>query len=814
MINAAEPAAVRPSSRQRYVVAVLCFLLGAGKSTYNRVTPPNKERIMVRARRGFLVSFVTALFIVAGLACHHPALAPASGERYVHDPKMKETLVDVFPGMDGPNLNLTQEDIRGRIVWNLWVGDSGLMWDYLAQHGFGTADLLKTIDSRRRAHRFAEMGIINQPGFQTATKPDQYGLFIDEPKPGDPDGQIDSKIDDYTYGRSSGVVGLRISRNPKFDTAAEKKWMERVRVGGGVNRDFYENPGYFNKPDLVRPYIVGMACAFCHVGPDPVRPPADPENPKWSNLNDYVGAQYLKVWAVFVPPNPKTGKDEEDSFVWQLIHSNPQGTLDTSFIATDYLNNPGTMNGIYSLGERVKRAAKAVSNKPAAYDPMIEYLTGGALDLRNIKEHMDKDLVIPRVLKQGDDSVGLAGALSRVYVNIGEAWPESSKHFQPLIGGPGFDPSSPLRSQTPVPVKTLQQTSAAWNWSEERSPYLANYLIKVAQPLLLKDAPGGAAYLKATPEQLDRGKIVFAENCARCHSSKQPPEDVDPRSPAGIEWFRQQVQSDPNYFTRNFLSDERRKRVTDIGTNATRAAGTNAMGGHIWDNFSSETYKTLPKVQAFQVDNPFDASKPITIDIAEGGPGYYRPPSLISLWSSAPYLHNNTVGKYVGDPSVDGRMKAFQDGIERMLFIQPRENIIWRTTKTSYIHVPLAYLPEILQGLIKQHPDLIDVGQNVKIGPIPRGTPINLISNTNLDAGLDLAVKRLELFNSIVDALVDIQANHLNEEQATEVMRQRVVPKFLAVNKCADFVEDKGHEFGRNLPLADKKALIELLKTF
>ena len=34
------------------------------------------------------------------------------------------------------------------------------------------------------------------------------------------------------------------------------------------------------------------------------------------------------------------------------------------------------------------------------------------------------------------------------------------------------------------------------------------------------------------------------------------------------------------------------------------------------------------------------------------------------------------------------------------------------------------------------------------------------------------------------------------------------------MNKCPDFIEDKGHMFGTNLPVEDKKALIELLKTF
>jgi hypothetical protein len=104
--------------------------------------------------------------------------------------------------------------------------------------------------------------------------------------------------------------------------------------------------------------------------------------------------------------------------------------------------------------------------------------------------------------------------------------------------------------------------------------------------------------------------------------------------------------------------------------------------------------------------------------------------------------------------------------------------------------------------------------QNLRIGPIPEGTPINLISNTNLEAGLDLALRRIDLFNAIVDTLVKIKAGNLNEAQATELMRTNVVPKFLAVNTCPDFIEDKGHEFGKNLPLADKRALIELLKTF
>ncbi len=43
-----------------------------------------------------------------------------------------------------------------------------------------------------------------------------------------------------------------------------------------------------------------------------------------------------------------------------------------------------------------------------------------------------------------------------------------------------------------------------------------------------------------------------------------------------------------------------------------------------------------------------------------GGRGYTRPPSLISLWSTAPFLFNNTVGEFQSSPSVEARMNRFE----------------------------------------------------------------------------------------------------------------------------------------------------------
>ena len=233
----------------------------------------------------------------------------------------------------------------------------------------------------------------------------------------------------------------------------------------------------------------------------------------------------------------------------------------------------------------------------------------------------------------------------------------------------------------------------------------------------------------------------------------------------------------------------------------------------------------MPGIPKFEVGKPWAPNGKSEINIplpGEGnGPGYYRPPSLISVWSSAPYLHNNTVGidptsgALRGKVDTAARMTAFQDGIEKMLWIKPRGTLVWKTTQKSYINVPVGYLPDFLQDVKRNHSELYDAAtDSLRLGPIPAGTPINLIANTNLDPGLVNGLKRADLVLAIVDVLARIKKENMNDAQAAQLMKQELVPKFLAVNKCPDFYEDKGHEFGKNLPEADKRALIELLKTF
>jgi hypothetical protein len=293
---------------------------------------------------------------------------------------------------------------------------------------------------------------------------------------------------------------------------------------------------------------------------------------------------------------------------------------------------------------------------------------------------------------------------------------------------------------------------------------------------------------------------VFAENCASCHSSKRPKDGEDE-----TEFFRKAVLR-PDFRDANFFSDDHRYSVTKIKSNASRALGTNAKRGHIWAAFSSETYKNLESVGDIEVTNPYSGTME-KFTLPDGGPGYYRTASLISCWSSAPWLHNNSLGKFTGDPSVKGRLEAFNDAAEKLLWPEKRANIIWRTSQECNLQLQLAVIPEPLRALLRPH---ADQDGYFRIGPIPEGMPVNLLANVDPEANPE---ELAALCLKIKASLAKIKLQNLDSAAAKELLRTEVAPALWKVSKCPDFVEDRGHYFGSELPDADKLALIEYLKT-
>ncbi len=667
---------------------------------------------------------------------------------------------DVFQQMDG-GLVLTADEIKGRNTWNLWTGGNQHFWNAAAEDSFGLVDLLKTLDNRKykRGDRFKTLGLVNQPGFHAATKPDELGLLLDLPD--DPAKPEPTEINSAIYGRPSGVLGFRLFPNPQFDAAALRNW---------DGDRFINDPSYYNDRKLVRPFRVGVSCGACHIAPHPDYPPEDPEKPEWKNLASAIGNQYIREGKVFAS-NVSKG-----SFFYEMLQAQPPGTSDTSRIATDHINNPNAINAIFLLAERERIASP-------------EKLSGGALDLPGTRPEMP----VPHILKDGADSIGFAGAMLRVYVNIGmfsEYW--LTRHDR-LIGW--------ARGQRPFEIKYARENSVFWLATEERTSNVAAFFRRL-RPYLLADAPGGNAFITSDSTIKMRGRQVFGENCASCHSSKQP-AGINPRTPDGKTWFRDQITR-KEFWQDNFLSNERRIPLTELKTNAARALGTNATAGHIWDNFSSQTYKELKPLDKLEFFNPFNQTQTIKFSPKERktGPGYYRVPSLVSLWSSAPFLHNNSLGEFDGDPSVAGRLRAFDDAAEKLLWPEKRlgKASIRRTQEECHLHLAKQFVPESLRKLADE------LGY-IRIGPIPKGTPINLIANLepNPEQWLTLKV-------SLGKALAAIKLRDLSSTEARDELLMSV-DGLLAANKCPDFVEDEGHYFGTDLVDEDKRALIEFLKT-
>ncbi|MEM7354172.1 MAG: hypothetical protein AAF657_25435, partial [Acidobacteriota bacterium] len=518
-------------------------------------------------------------------------------------------------------------------------------------------------------------------------------------------------LDECEDPKSSGALGFRKIPNPKYKP---KLW---------------DAEKYAHNSLIEPPFRIGLTCGVCHLGFSPTNPPEDPRNPAWDNVDSMVGNQYLNETIFY------SGAVTEEDFEWHILKSQARGTSDPTRLANDLVNNPNAIRAVTHVKGRQRFAEER--NDGTVEDTLHLFIDGS------------------------DFSVKTAGL--RVYLNIGLCFKYWVTRHIPLVNG--------------TPQKVFDFDKAAevcdeWSVANDHAEKLATFLESQNPDYHLASAPGGAAYLTDDQEVLKRGKIVFAENCAWCHSSKQPPmddyNDYDPET--AIPWFREAVMQD-DFLDDNLLGDERRYPAIEIGANLARAMNNNSARGHIYDQFSTATYKNQPSGGSTEFYNPYDPDNPIPFEFPPGQ-GYYKPFPLYGVWAFAPFLHNNSVGKYTGDPSVEGRMAAFDDAVEKLLWPEKRDGIdaIYRTSVDS---------KPVLPGR-----RWLDV---------PAGTPTVLLANVDwvkLNLDKETIMARLEGGNF-----------------------EDVVPLLLEHNIVPDFIPDRGHEYGAELPDEDKRALIEYMKT-
>lgn len=770
--------------------------------------------------------------------------------------------------------NQGQQAIYGRNTWMMWCAGDEFFWDWLSQNGYGVLDFLKMLDSRKRESRFHDLGLINQPGLKRTEKPGPYGLYLDTvdkrigetddyhpfpnakpARPTDPNTLEGDGVNPAIYGYPSGVIGLRLFPNPKFDDAAKKWWNAEA---------FYGDPNYSRDPRTVRPFLVGASCALCHVSPHPLNPPANPEEPAWANLSSIIGNQYFRTSGTVGTAV------ERGNFLWFFLASQQPGTTDTSMVATDNIDNPNTMNAVFELPARLHRAEL---NPPEIQEQASQSLPPVGVVNRPV----------PRVLVDGADSIGVFGALARVYLNIGTYHLEWNECNNPVIG---FAP------QKPFSLGACRSNSVYWRVDENfRVNYLAAFfewetnvnsghgtntytwnerstaamhlkdalapldslnisLITDAEPfdngkhekpsIIIRNSSSGPEIkifdgkgntvtnadmtsfnyktneiqtlkslinsLKSEGELsgdakqrvydavvaltgyapkyielptngnlwnqdlINKGGDVFVKNCAVCHSSKQPEGFAiqfshNPPEPA---WTWENVTNDgvhltmpldwdnweafkksPSYqsyvgkivslagdgdtnkfhafIEQNFLSTDIRIPVSLTQTPAGRALATNGKSNQVWAEFTSETYKALPPVGPITYYDPFSKTEK-SFQPTGNGPGYYRPASLVSVWATAPLLHNNALGMYIPDSdearrvSVEGRLAMFDDAIEKLLWKDKRnrtpsgeaglrtsEGVVWhgkdpgwifRTDIESELRIPQGHLRHLVTGVL------------------------------------------------------------------------------------------------------------------
>ncbi len=830
---------------------------------------------------------------------------------------LRKTLDAYIPGITAAEA--VRRTARGRDNWIAWTGGNDRFWNYMTQATFGSLDFLKTISNHdslpaTRDNRWKQLGLVNEPCFEkSGPRADRWGLWLDKHAAGcQPDpfenkakykgvmtgwrgktAQVKGKAVTFDegsfYGYATGVIGLRLFPNPDFGPEQAATW--------DANR-YYTDPAYYNDPKLVRPYRVGMSCAFCHVGPNPSRPPADFEHPKWENLNANAGAQHFWVDRIFVWDH----KRSQDSFVYQLLHTSRPGSLDTSLISSDQINNPRTMNAVYDLPARVTLAAKmghgeqlsGDETRNAQFSALDQRVVPASSHLRGLYDPSNHNILSPRILKDGSDSVGALGALNRVYINIGLFSEEWVQNFIPLVGGSHL---------TPFRIEVAEKKSLYWRATVNQTPDLALFFLAATRPDKLSEAPGvPAGYLKEmTHPQIKLGQKVFAETCAKCHSSKLPEKAYTFfKGPKGYcngknyldcwnkYWdytkspeFKQQMDAlvlQPDFLKDNFLSTELRIPVTLLDGQLCSPIATNAIKGNIWDNFSSSTYKALPGVGKFKVNYPpVTGTKMLSEDqaVPAGGRGYLRPASLISLWATAPYLGNNSLGKFDESGTVRGRLGSFEDSIHKLLDpslrghdAPPGQQVVTYTSRSgaqlpgvmdvlthdSYLKIPKGYLPTKLLKKFLDHgakemvksgncapaagaapsadgyeASYSDCERNdfLMLGPIPAGVPVNLIANIDLGSNLGKIegfahdLKLGKAVGALVEAVLQIRKGKLTGEAARQAFMAKASGPLLSVSKCKDFVVNRGHYFGTGyapdkgdatLTPEEKAALVEYLK--
>ncbi len=785
-------------------------------------------------------------------------------------PQAQSVLSDEFAAT---NDIYTSSERAGREIWFVATAFNDRFFTYSYPQRLGAAiDWYKVLGAEFRDQLFEGWGAIPNPDCCVPGEPEcpaksteeTYGFlycpgdaellahvgkegyrdpacdFEDSPfDPNTPHGSEDQRQStcDLKFGTSTGALGLRKFPNPRFDAEKWKKLNGSLASWEAYRTMLSDDP---DNPDarlnrlfdgaVEPPFRIGMACGACHISYKPDNPPDDPNNPDWEHIDGLVGNQYSRMSQLLGSGLSKHRLE------WQLIAWARPGTVDTSALPMDLAANPGTMNAIINFMKRpvhqhtIKKWRKAETCAEGADEATCWCEPGkpGKCWERSVKVEE-----VPNVLKGGEDSIGVLEAIQRVYFNIGSCAEQCWMNHIPDLRA--VDPAQRNYGQTPFDIGQCRRDCASFRAIEDRLGDIANFFM-TARPTDLADARGLESQrdLEVQLEEefgegaVDRGRQIFAQSCASCHSSQPGPyENVD---------FRATDPDDPTLRI-DWLGNDEPTPVSEVGTYAARALHSNHMKSRVWEQYASETLHERP------------ADPNLKELMKGGGRGYYRNISLLSLWAHAPFMHNNAIGPEICGKPTDNRfdyyVSPYVDAAGKPLANPPAcwafdpsvegRYALYKASMEALLN-PDSRVPKMF---LVQEDIIADIAPEIKLGgletglslKVPKGFPAVAINSLRYK---DL-VQDLVLMKRHPEKLDEKYATVLTPEQyeglkaGLKAMRDRLLKDLdltlLDISTVQDDfiqnyysnvlgrIENAGHRFGEDLSDADKKALTAFLAT-
>jgi hypothetical protein len=786
---------------------------------------------------------------------------------------------------------LTAAEKIGRRIWLYSTAGNSRFHTYVMQQRLGImVDWYRVLNTDARDERFATWGVINDPGCcvpgddncPARSKDETFGfdwcIGDDEllasvgrdgyrdpacdlpdaaPAAGDPHANQRQDSCDLEFGTSTGVLGIRKFPNPKFDADV---WRE-LNGNLGSWEGFQER---LDDASIEPPFLIGISCGSCHIAFKPSNPPADPAHPQWENIDALVGNQYSRFSELLASGMDVTGLE------WQIFSHARPGTVDTSAVPNDTVNNPGTINALINIEKRpmhehdILKWRKSGEACPVGASPDECWCEPGRDNKCWVKSLQTER--VHNILKGGEDSIGPLEAVQRVYINIGscseQAW------VNHLVDLRQADPEHRLFRQTPFDIGQARRDCANFRAIEDRLPEILSFIAS-GRPFDLYAARGLASNDDLVVEleerfgagAVARGEALFSDNCARCHASVDSQATLTPASvqlePFESRDYRRVDPARPD-LRLDWLGNDQLVPASEVGTYRSRALHSNHMAGHVWQEYGSETLRARPPVDVL----------PEPQWRKDGGRGYYRNLSLLSVWSTAPFMHNNAIGPelcgapasnrawtadtrrnfyrspYVAteangqlaldandnpvshpnpppcfayDPSVVGRFELYVESMRQLL--NPAERIPKITRLAQEVVIPVGPRYIFREGE--------ETGIEIRL---PAGTPAIVLANLNhkeLLGDLVLAVNDPDRLEQKMQARWGQTEGSAATARLREMLRDILLEPGNAISvvrayradiqrlysNSAAIVENAGHDFGGALSDQEKDDLTAFLAT-